>query len=136
MGEKYSGPNPFVYLNSIVVDNNYMFDNETAANQEYSPFLINRGLSYYADTLFTANIINKLPFLDKKLQYDYLFGTIDKKKRYSKWEKKPILENDVSNMMKVYGYSRAKAESVLDILTQPQLTAIREMCDEGGVPSK
>jgi hypothetical protein len=43
--------------------------------KKYNSYLINHFLSGTIDTLFYANEMNQRPFLDKRLQYDFLrFG--------------------------------------------------------------
>ena len=39
--------------------------------KEYSPFMVNRALSYYRDTVLFANVMNQYPNLDKRLQYNF-----------------------------------------------------------------
>ena len=49
--------NPFDYLNAInSTKKNIMVDEVT--EKAYSPFLINRGLSYFSDTILFANEMN------------------------------------------------------------------------------
>ena len=38
----------------------------------YVPFVINRSLSYFPDTILYANQVNHYNQLDKKMQFDYL----------------------------------------------------------------
>ena len=57
--------------------------------KSYSPFMVNRALSYHKDTVLYANEMNSYPNLDKKLQYDFYINIIRASKRpYSKWHKK------------------------------------------------
>ena len=63
--------NPFEFLNSInTTKKNLITDSDT--EKEYNPFLVNRGLSNFIDTVFVANEMNQRHFMDKKMQYDFL----------------------------------------------------------------
>ena len=55
--------------------------------KDYSPYLVNKALSYFPDTVLQANQMNLASFIDIQAQYDYLFYTVRKRKRYSKWYK-------------------------------------------------
>ncbi len=78
--------NPFDYLNAINGNKkDLMTDsaNDELAEQGYQPFLINKGLSYFADTIFYSNEMNTKS-VDNKLAFHYLLNTITPKKRFSK----------------------------------------------------
>ena len=73
---------PFDFVNSInFTKKNMMRDtaNDDLAEKSYVPFLTNRSLSYFTDTLLYANEMNKLHQLDNKLQYEFFLNTIRKK---------------------------------------------------------
>ena len=85
--------NPFKYLNEINYGKrNIMVDEET--EKAYVPFVINRSLSYFPDTVALANEMNRYGHLESRLQFAFLINTIRKRKRFSKWIK-PEIENDV-----------------------------------------
>jgi hypothetical protein len=122
--------NPFDVINDISLKKAGLItgDNE----KDYNPFLTNRGLSYFPDTIFHAQEMNKLHHLDKKLQYDYLFNSIRKSKRFSKWSKKDN-SKDIDAIIEYFGYSRRRAEEVLNILDKEQVKSIKKKLDKGGV---
>lgn len=127
---KQDMPSPFDYLNSI----NFTKQNlmEEHPESEYNPFMVNRGLSYFPETLLYAAELNTMPHLDKKLQYDfYLNAAIRKKKRFSKWAKTKKSIN-IENVRKYYGFSVAKATSAIKLLTEEQLAHIDASFNEGG----
>ena len=105
-------------------------DNEELAEQTYVPYVVNKGLSYFVDTLMYANEMNTLSFLDNKLQYDYLLNSIRPKKRYAKWVKND--EDSDLEMIKIYfNYSTKKALQVLSVLSQEDKATIREKITRG-----
>jgi len=99
--------------------------------KSYPSFLVNKALSYYRDTVFYANLMNQYPNLDKRLQYDFYKYIVRASKRpYSKWHKK-VQSSDLSAVKEYYGYSDAKAEEVLKILTDDQITEIKKQLYKG-----
>ena len=117
--------NPFDYIKSI--------NEKTSIGHSnlYNPFLGNLSLSYSLDTLLLANEMNQYPNLPPLLQYDFLYGTVKKGRRYNKWykhEDPPHLEA----IMKYYGYSKKKAYEALEVLTQDQIRKIISSQDTGG----
>jgi hypothetical protein len=99
--------------------------------KSYSSFMVNRALSFHRDTVLFANEMNKYPNLDNKLKYDFLLNIIRAQKRpYSKWHKK-AKSGDLEVVKEYYGYSDAKAEEALHILTDDQIDLIREQLYKG-----
>lgn len=99
--------------------------------KSYSSFMVNRALSYHRDTVLLANEMNKFTTLDNKLKYDFLLNIIRAQKRpYSKWHKK-AQNSDLSIVKEYYGYSDAKAEEALKILSDDQITAIKKLLYKG-----
>jgi hypothetical protein len=120
------------WLNSINYNKNDIIGSNPLSEREYVPFVINRSLSYFPDTLFHANEMNLNHFLSKKMQYDYLRTAVRKRKRFSKWDKKA--ESDDVDFVKTYfGYSTKKAMEVLTVLTKEQLKQLRSKYNTGGV---
>jgi len=121
---------PFDYLNSI----NFTKDNVMLTEEDekgYVPFIVNRGLSYFIDTIKLANEINQRHHVDKKLQYEFLLNSIRKRKRFSKWHKREQ-DDDLNAVMEYYGYNHDKALQIIDLLTHEQLTTIKNSFNKGG----
>lgn len=125
---------PFAYLNAInntKVDLMTGSDDDAQQEKEYVPFVVNRSLSYFPDTVLYANEVNLYPDLDKKLQFHYLINSVRSRKRYSKWVKK-LEDNDLSVVMEYYGYSARKAEAALQVLSPDQIEQIKTRLLKGG----
>lgn len=120
---------PFTWLNSINFEKNYLMD-EPEAEKAYSAFMVNRGLSQFIDTIVEANQMNLLGHLDGKLQHDFLFHSVRKKKRFAKWAKKSN-DEDVKTLMEYYKCNRDRALEAKAILTADQIKAIREYMETG-----
>jgi len=122
--------NPFEYLNAINHSKqNIMVDD--LAEKAYNPFMVNRGLSYFHDTVLMANEMNQNAHLDNRLQFDFFINIVRKKKRFSKWFK-PEIVSDVEVVKEYYGYSNQKARQVLTLLTTEQLDLLRKKVYKGG----
>ena len=125
---------PFDYLNAInSTKENLMHDsaNDQLAEKAYAPFLTNRGLSYFPDSIFYANEMNRYHVLPKKAQFLYLLNSIRPRKRFSKWYKEEI-SDDILLISEMFGYSKAKAKEALNVLSEEQLKEIRKKADKGG----
>ena len=101
------------------------------AEKAYLPYMINRSLSYFNDTVLMANEMNTKHHLDHKLQYSFLINIVRKRKRFSKWNK-PELENDIDVGKEYYGYSNEKAKQALDILDDVEIEHIKRIINRGG----
>ena len=125
---------PFDYVNSITFNKNDMMtgtENDELAEKSYVPFVVNRALSYFPDTILYANEINCNHHVDNKLQYHYLINSIRPKKRFSKWAKKQE-DNDLDAVIQYYGYNREKAEQALSLLSPEQLEQVKQRLNKGG----
>lgn len=121
--------NPFDYVSSVSGTKQYLFD-ETS-EKEYNTFLVNRAMSYYPDTIFHAQLMNQNGSMDPKMNYDYYFYGIPKKKRYSKWSK-PESNSLLDAVKRLYGYGDEKAYDAIKTLSPEQKTSILSFVDEGG----
>jgi hypothetical protein len=126
--------NPFDYVSSITYNKNDMMtgtENDELAESNYNPYLTNKALSYFPDTLLYANEINVLNHIDNKLQYTFFLNSIRPKKRFSKWVKKQE-DIDIEAIKQYYKYSTAKAEAALSLLSPQQINEIKKRLNKGG----
>ena len=101
--------------------------------KDYKPFLVNRALSYHLDCILYANQMNMSHNLDSKLQYHYLLNTIrPMKRKFQPWQKM-LAVKDIDCVKEYFGYSNEKAKEALRILTDEQITLIKEKLEKGGV---
>ena len=120
--------NPFEFIKSISNTKKDILENE----KDYNAFMVNRGLSYFPDTVIYANEMNKFHHLDSRLQYQFLINTIRKRNRFSKWNKSIESEN-INAIKKYYNYSNEKARDVLPLLSNKNLNTIRGRINYGGI---
>ena len=121
---------PFDFLKAInETKKDIMVDD--IAEREYNPFIINRGLSFFKDTILYANEMNRYHHLDNRVQFDFFINIIRKKKRWSKW----IKASDVDNLELIkeyYGYSNEKAKSALSLMSNEQIEQLKQRIYKGG----
>lgn len=122
---------PFDFINSINFGKENLFK-DPQANKDYNAYLVNRGLSYFPDTILYANQMNIHHELDKDLQFSFLLNSIPKKKRFSKWAKKDATPESLSLVQEYYGYSLDKAKEALSLLSPEHLAMIEEKLHKGG----
>jgi len=95
---------PFDFLNNIndakkspnLLKDCYANNDDDGANpdsldKQYVAFMINRGLSYFSDTIHYANEMNINHTLPAKMQYDFYRNIIRPRKRFSKWQRKKMI---------------------------------------------
>ena len=120
------------YLNAINHTKETLMDTEDEQwEKKYPPFIVNKCLAPFQDTIMLVNEINQLHHLDKKLQYDFLLNSLRTRKRYTPWVKAMKLEN-LEYVKEFYGYNNEKAKVALDILTDEQISAIKQKMNKGG----
>lgn len=119
--------NPFIYLKSI---NNKVYITSDDY-KDYNPYLTNNGLSLFPDTIMYANKMNKYNFLNKKMQYDYLFYSIRKKNRFTSWPKKKD-DEFIEIVQEYFNFNYTKAIAALKLLSHEQLLEIKRKLNKGG----
>jgi Bacteriophage clamp loader A subunit len=126
---------PFDYINAISHTKENIIsgtDNDELAEKGYEPYLVNRGLSFFPDTVLYANEMNMRHVLSKKCQFSYLLNTVRPRKRFSKWFK-ANLEDDIKIVSEYYGYSISKAREAMRVLTQDNIAVMRKKLEKGGM---
>ena len=121
--------NLFDFVNSI---NYKKEDILTEENQsQYVPYVVNKSLSYFIDTIFQANEMNVRHTTDKRLQFDFLLNSVRSKKRFSKWAKPEKLES-IEVIKEYYGYNDERAKEVVNIFCDADINKIKDKLDKGG----
>lgn len=129
---------PFDFVTSINSSKKNLMkgtENDQLAEKTYSPFLTNKALSYFQDTIQLSNMMNVNHGLDNKLQYLFLINIVRPSKRFSKWVKKDK-DSDLEMVMTYYGYNRQKAKAAIKLLSPDQMKTIKNKLDKGGVKNE
>ena len=98
----------------------------------YEPYLINKALSYFPDTVLYADMMNRFFEIPKKAQYSYLINSIRPKKRFSKWAKKDKENPDFIAVQEYFQYNNKKTEEILKFLSPDQINNIKKELEIGG----
>ena len=124
------------YLNAINHTKESLLDSEDEEwEKRYPPFIINKCVYPFQDTIMLVNEINQLPHLDKKLQFDFLLNSGRSRRRFSPWLKASRIE-DLEYVKEYYGYSNDKAKQALDILTDEQISTLKHKLRKGGMKNE
>ena len=106
---------------SIFQTKEYVLENDS----DYSPWVVNRTLSFRLDCIHEANLMNMYGFLPKDMQYNYLLNKIPPKKRYSKWVKKEVIPG-LDVIQRHFQVNEGKAKEILSILAKADIDLITE----------
>ena len=124
------------YLNAINYTKEKLLDSEDEMwEKKYAPFIINKCLAPFPDTIMLVNEINQRHHLDKKLQFDFLLNSLRTRKRYTPWLKASKQKN-LEYVKEYYGYNNEKAKSALKILNDDQIKTIKDSLNKGGKNGK
>ena len=108
-----------------------MDDEDEQWEKKYPPFIVNKCLMPFQDTILFVNEMNQYPQLDKKLQFDFYLNSLRSRNRYTPWMKANKLKS-LEYVKEYYGYNNEKARVALDILNDEQISAIKQKLDKGG----
>ena len=120
------------WLNSINFTKEDLTVDDPDTIKDYTPYIVNRGLSGHFDTVLYANEMNLHNHLDKDMQYQFFLNSLRKRKRFSPWLRKDKVEN-LNIIKRYYGYSNEKALQALRLLTNEQLDYIKKRLETGGM---
>jgi hypothetical protein len=126
--------NPFDYVNSITMTKKNMMrnsENDNLAEKDYNPWVVNKALSYFQDTVLIANEVNMYHALEKRAQYEYLINMVRPNKRWVKWVKDETNE-ELDLVCKYYNVNPIIGREYLSLLNKDQLTKIKAALDQGG----
>ena len=120
------------YLSAINQTKEPLLDSEDEEwTKKYPPFIVNKCVAPFPDTILLVNEINQQHHVDKKLQFDFLLNSLRARSRYAPWLKAKKYK-DIEYVKEFYGYGNAKAKSALDLLSDDELSAIKQRLNKGG----
>lgn len=120
------------YLNAINHTKEKLMDTEDEEwERKYSPFIVNKCLAPFQDTILLVNEMNQYPNIDKKLQFDFFINSLRPRKRFTPWVKAKKLD-DIEYVKEFYGYNNEKAKVALTILNDDQIATIKQKLNKGG----
>ena len=125
---------PFDFMNAASFSKKNLIgesDNPELTEKEYNPYIVNRGFTYFEDTILHANEMNQRHELFPGAQFEYYRSVLRKRKRFSKWHKAEK-NNDLDAIQQVYECNRTVAKMYLKVLTEEQLKSVHEKLVIGG----
>lgn len=128
-----SEPSIFDYLTDISEKKKYILDPNDSKN--YNPFMINRGLGQHLDTILLADEMNKRCGVSKLMHHDFLFYSVDAKRRYGKWAKQDTNDLDLlSYLQSKYTINKEHALEYLEMLDKTEVKQLKiESEQKGGI---
>lgn len=115
---------PFDFVNDVSFDKQYLYDGPATKN--YKPFLINKALSAFPDCLQAVVFLNENHGLSEKMQHDFLFYGLPKRKRFNRngWLKRSDAEKRNLEMLedvaRTVGYNLERTKQFWSVLTDEQ----------------
>ncbi|PHS22164.1 MAG: DNA polymerase [Robiginitomaculum sp.] len=131
--------NPFDYVTSITYSKKDIIsgaDDEDLMVRNYPPFIVNKALSYFADTVLHANEMNINHQLSNKTQYLFLLNSIRRRKRFAKWVKAAVPDNEIEAICLVYECNARIAEQYRGLMNKAQTKSIMKLVETGGHKKK
>lgn len=126
-------PNLFKEIIPSILQTKKCVINDDIDAKDYTPFVVNRALSYHIDCILYANEMNIHNMLDKDMQYQYLLNTIrPMKRKFQSWQKTEV-DNNLECVKEFFGFSNEKAKEALRILSDEQIAEIKAKTNKGGV---
>ena len=124
------------YLKAINKTKEKLMDTDDKMwEKKYPPFIINKCLAPFSETIHLVNEMNIQNHLDSKLQFDFLLNSLRTRDRYTPWLKAKKIKK-IEYVKEYYGYSNEKAKVALDILNDEQIKTIKDSLSKGGKNGK
>ena len=123
---------PFDYINNVSESRTSIWQ-DGISETEYNPFMTNRGLSQFRDTVLFAQEMNRYgQFLSPKMQYDfYRLGITHKKKRFAKWHKPDKLE-EIEMLARHFNINIRVLENYVSLMSETDYATLIGSLEKGG----
>jgi hypothetical protein len=99
--------------------------------KQYNAYIVNRGFSYFQDTILHSNEMNQRAHLFDAAQFNYYRGALRPSNRFTKWHKAEK-NTDLDAIQEVYQCSRSIAKMYLKALTPDQMKEVHSKLSKGG----
>lgn len=119
------------FLASINQTKDNLMESNDEIESSYPAWVVNRALSHHTDALFQANDMNSCPWIDRRLQYDFLLHSVKTRKRYAPWLR-PEEITALESVKTFFDYSTKQAKAALRVLTEDDLALIQRKVSKGG----
>ena len=110
---------------------NLMDSDDPMWEKKYPAFMVNKVLSGFQDTVMLVNEMNRIHFLDRDMQFQFLLNSIRARKRFAPWLKTSKIKN-LETIKKYFGYSDQRAKEVLNVLKDEDISYMETKLEKGG----
>lgn len=105
--------------------------------QYYTPFIINRCMASYPDTVLIADEVNRFRHVSKRMQFDFYKAFVPKRSRFSEWEREYQSTEKDQLCIDYFNISVQKARwyaSMIDMMPNAEeiWTELKERTAKGG----
>jgi len=114
--------NPFDWIRDVSEKKENLFD---AGETDYPPFMVNRGLSYFPDSVMAASEMSRMPHLPLDMQHAYYLADLTKRRRFSRWARSAKNE-DAEAVSRAYQINIRRALEVIGLLSRAQIDEIKK----------
>jgi len=121
-----AGNELFSMINSLTYKKAYNFE-----EKDYNPFMVNRFMSFFPDTIIYANEMNICWQLPKKIQYDFYFNIVRSRFRSSEWFKTDKKEAHINNITRYFNVNINRAREMLTFLSEEDLKELNDFYNVG-----
>lgn len=122
---------PFDFVEAVSFTKEDIIRDGDAEERDYNAFIVNKALSFFPDSVFDSQEMNRCSNLDGLIQFDYLRLSLRKRKRFSKWFKK-INSDNLEVISEAFNFSLNKSREALRSLTDEELVEIKLKLKRGG----
>ena len=125
---------PFDFIKSVSQSKKDLIresDYPDQVEKQYNAYIVNRGFSYFEDTILHANEMNMRHHLFNDAQYRYYLGILRSRNRFSKWHKAEK-DKDLDAIQEVYTVNRTVAKMYLKAMSKTDLKRVHEKLQKGG----
>ena len=125
----------FDFLNDLNFGKKNILREDYLAHKDYSPFIINIGMSLHVSSILDANEMNMRHQLPKQMHYDYFINVLNKQKRFGAWPKKP--KSDKIQLIKsFYKVNTNRAIEYSELLPESAYAIMTAKMSKGGQISR
>jgi hypothetical protein len=125
---------PFDFIKSVSQSKKDLIresDYPDQVEKQYNAYIVNRGFSYFEDTILHANEMNMRHHLFNDAQYRYYLGILRSRNRFSKWHKAEK-NTDLDAIQEFYMVNRTVAKMYLKAMSKEDLKNLHQRFEKGG----
>ena len=125
---------PFDFIKSVSQSKKDLIresDYPDQTEKQYNAYIVNRGFSYFEDTILHANEMNMRHHLFNDAQYRYYLGVLRSRNRFSKWHKAEK-DKDLDAIQEFYMVNRTVAKMYLKAMSTEDLKKLHQRFEKGG----